>query len=136
MNEMWLLQFYPSSSSSTVVSSSSTDFNMALRALQDWTKWFSDLPLKKDTINTYAKAFVDEEITEEDLSDFSHDLLIQLKVDKIGHRSKILRKAKGSTTATEPHLPTKLFKSDIKLPKITMDTSPSKFRKFLIDWQI
>ena len=130
-----MLQSYPSSSSSTVVSSSSTDFNMALRALQDWTKWFSDLPLKKDTINTYAKAFVEEE-TEEDLSDFSHDLLIQLKVDKIGHRSKILMKAKGSTTATEPHLPTKLFKSDIKLPKITMDTSPSKFRKFLIDWQI
>ena len=115
-----------------VIKLSSGELNMALRTIQDWTSWLSEFPFSEEVINTYAEAFTEEEMTEADLSQFSPEVLTQLKVTKLGHRTKILQKAKS----TESSLSTRVIKSDIKLPHITMNSSSSKFRKFLIDWEI
>ena len=70
-------------------------------------------------------------MTEEDLSELSHELLIEMKISKPGHRTKILKKAK-----TVEEKSTKIIKCDIKLPTITKNSSPSKYRKFMVDWKI
>ena len=104
---------------------------MALRTAQEWNIWLSDLPVTKDILNKYSKEFVDAELTEEDLSELTHELLVEMNITKLGHRTKILKKARATEFTS-----TKVIKSAIKLPSIKMNSSPSKFRKFTIDWAI
>ena len=111
--------------------STSKGLNMALRAIDDWSEWLSFLPASEEVITSYAKSLVDADMTEEDLSELSHELLIEMKISKPGHRTKILKKAKCSEVKS-----TKVMKSDIKLPTLTKNISPSGFRKFVIDWKI
>ena len=105
---------------------------MALRAVKDWSNWLSFLPVTKDVITTYAKEFVNAEMTEDDLSELSHEILARLNITKLGHCTKILKHAKSPQSTTS----TKVVKSDIRLPSLKMNISPSKFRKFVIDWKI
>ena len=107
---------------------------MALRTATDWKVWLSDLPLTEEVISKYAKQFEEAEITEEDLPEFNRELLDELNISKPGHRTKILRKAKDVETSTTAS--TRMIKSDVKLPQVTSNCSPSEFRKFLIDWNI
>lgn len=69
---------------------------MALRAVQEWNIWLSDLPVSEDVLTQYAKQFADAELTEDDLSELTHPLLIEMNISKLGHRTKILKKAKAA----------------------------------------
>ena len=106
---------------------------MALRTVKDWSSWLSDLFTAEES-QQYATSLVESQITEEELSELNHELLKEMNITVTGHRMKILKKAKG--TNAEVPVSTKMIKSDIKLPHITMNCSPSQFRKFLIDWDI
>ena len=107
---------------------------MALKTDEDWETWLSDIILDEDTRTQYATELVESDITKDDLSGLNHEILIEMKITKPGHRTKILKKARtaGPSEATS----TKMIKSDVKLPHISMNSSPSQFRKFLIDWNI
>ena len=65
--------------------STSKGLNMALRAIDDWSEWLSFLPASEEVITSYAKSLVDADMTEEDLSELSHELLIEMKISKPGH---------------------------------------------------
>ena len=110
---------------------------MALRAIKDWTDWLSDLPLSAEDITKYAKELTTAELTEDDLTDLTHEILDRMNISKPGHQIKILKKARLTITQTTSieSSPT-IRKSDIKLPNIAKCCSPSQFRKFLIDWSI
>ena len=108
---------------------------MALRTIEDWSNWLSFLPVNAEVVASYATSLVDGGMTEDDLSELSHDLLMEMNITKPGHRTKILKNAKRIESASSSSS-TKVIKCDIKLPNITMQSSPSKFRKFLIDWKI
>ena len=107
---------------------------MALRTVEDWEAWLSDIIPNEDACTQYATELVDAYITEYDLSELNHEMLIEMTVSKLGYRTKILKKARtaGESEATSA----KMIKSDVKLPHISMNSSPSQFRKFLIDWNI
>ena len=110
-------------------------FNMALRTVEDWTDWLSGIISDKEVSTLYATELVDSAITEEDLSELNHELLIEMKITKPGHRTKILKKAKTTNVQGIPQVQSASTKM-IKLPHITKNCSPSQFRKFLIDWDI
>ena len=105
---------------------------MALRTIKDWISWLSDL-FEIEESRQYATSLVESQITEDELSELSHELLKEMNITVTGHRMKILKKVKGTSTVP---ISTKMVKSDIKLPHINMSCSPSQFRKFLIDWDI
>lgn len=100
---------------------------MALRTVKDWSSWLSDLFTAEES-RQYATSLVESQITEEELSELNHELLKEMNITVTGHRMKILKKAKG--TNAEVPVSTKMIKSDIKLPHITMNCSPSQFRNF------
>ena len=108
---------------------------MALRAVEEWSDWLSDLPLTNEVITKYATEFKKAEMTEYDLTEFTHELLKELNISIPGHRTKILKKARLTSTSSMESS-TIVRKSDIKLPSITKNCSTSEFRKFLIDWDI
>ena len=64
--------------------------------------------------------------------ELTHELLKEVNINKPGHKTKIFKKAIDSKCPS----PTTVTKSDIKLPKISKNCTPSQFRKFLIDWKI
>ena len=105
---------------------------MALRAVNDWKLWLTDLRLENDIISEYANLLIEAEITEDDLSELTHELLKEIRIIKPGHRTKILKKAKTENVSVS----TKVIKTDIKLPHIELNSSLSQFRKFIIDWNI
>ena len=94
---------------------------MALRTLEEWTSWISDLDIDEDIAQKYASNLVESEITEDDLSELSHELLKEMSIIKPGHRTKILKKAKSM----ESSISTKVIKSDVKLPRISLNCSRS-----------
>ena len=105
---------------------------LQLRTTADWARWLSELDFPEETVNKYAKQFFDADITEVVLRELNHEILRELAIDKPGHRMQILQKTKTELV----ELSTKMIKSDIKLPHIKMKSSPSQFRKFIIDWNI
>jgi hypothetical protein len=115
---------------------------MALRAKKDWEDWLSNLPFTDAEKSKYAQYFHDAQMTEDDLTELSHELLVEIHITIPGHRTKILRKAKGVTSHESQNLDVpasssnRHIKSDVKLPQITKNCSPSQFRKLLIDWSI
>ncbi len=110
---------------------------MALRATEFWEEWLSDLPFSPETIKAYAKELHKGEVTKDDLSELNHELLNEVNINILGHRIKILKKAKEETTpVTMSESISRATKSDVKLPSIHKSCSPSQFRKFLVDWNI
>ena len=107
---------------------------MALQTFSDWSNWLSFLSAEESVISEYATYLVQADITEEDLSELNHSLLLEMNITKIGHRTKILKHAKTAQSLSPSS--TKVMKSDIKLPTIAMNISPSVFRKFIMDWEI
>ena len=105
---------------------------MALRTIENWATWLSDIILDEELNKQYATIMVESDFTEDVLSELSHELLLEMNIVKPGHRAKILKKAKTTEVSTS----TKMVKSDVKLPSISKNCSPSQFRKFLIDWDI
>ena len=105
---------------------------MALQTVKDWTTWLTNVSIEHDVALKYAKELYDAEITEEDLSELTHELLKEVNIIKPGHRTKILKKAKESKCSSS----TTVTKSDVKLPNLSKNCTPSQFRKFIVDWNI
>ena len=57
---------------------------MALRTVEDWEAWLSDIIPNEDACTQYATELVDAYITEYDLSELNHEMLIQMTVSKLG----------------------------------------------------
>ena len=99
---------------------------MALQTEPQWKTFFRDLGIDVDAKSTaYAKAFVDNLITDATLPQLDKDTLDELGVDVIGHRLLILKKIKSikpSTTSTKA--------------MVNAEMSLSQFRQFENDWTV
>ena len=110
------------------------DFNMALQTEPQWKSFFTAAGITTAaTLDTYAKAFVDNQFTENRLSQLDKDALTELGITTIGHRLSILHAIKERVSSSRP---TAKASVTAKLTPLSSDMTHPQFRKFLTDWNV
>lgn len=108
---------------------------MALRTKTEWSDWIKDSGLSAEA-EQYGAALAAEAITEEDLPYFDHDLLKSCAIDKYGHRTKIIRKALG-TSRKEVISVINPGNKEIAIPRpsVSKGVTQLEFEQFLYEWK-
>ena len=63
---------------------------MALRTLEHWKNFFTELSFSNEVSTTYANAFVDNEITELSLRGLTRTDLQGIGITKLGHLASVM----------------------------------------------
>ena len=113
---------------------------MALLNDPAWAKDFfkTTVGLSDEKADQYSKIFVDNNITEDTLSELTRDILRELGITVLGDVLNILKKCK--TTSAEPVQHTTNTSAIVKppppkLPVLTMEITMPQWRKFQFDWK-
>ena len=111
---------------------------MALRRTVDmWSTWLDDLGFTDEEKKVYSSALAREAIMKTDLPEFNHELLVSCDIPKYGHRTRIIRKACGSTvqattTSSSAHGSDKACA--IPRPSIHKGATQLEFEQFIHEW--
>ena len=111
---------------------------MALRTAGQWNVWLNDLDLTNDEKTNYSTILENQAITEDDLPSFDHELLRSCKIEKYGHRTRIIRKARGATTQTTSVLNSYATSSKacaIPRPTVQRGVNQLEFQQFVQEWK-
>ena len=111
---------------------------MALRTAGQWNAWLNDLDLTNDEKTNYSTILENQAITEDDLPSFDHELLRSCKIEKYGHRTRIIRKARGATTQTTSVLNSYATSSKacaIPRPTVQRGVNQLEFQQFVQEWK-
>ena len=99
---------------------------MALQTEPQWKSFFTAAGITTAaTLDTYAKAFVDNQVTENSLSQLDKDALTELGITTIGHRLSILHAIKERVSSSRP---TAKASVTAKLTPLSSDMTHPQFR--------
>ena len=112
---------------------------MALRTTEvEWTEIFKAAGIPDESSVRYAKVFVENGLSRNDLADLDKPTLTELTITTLGDQFAILRlgKNEGNVTDTKPSYKNPSASASIKLPSVTSEMTHPQFRKFLVDWKV
>ena len=113
--------------------SSQPIFIMALQTgSDDWQELLTKIGIPADSARTYAKTFVEESITKDNLTMIDREVLKELGVTTMGHTLAILKLAKEQPLTSDS-----LTKDPaVKLPQLHSGMTSQQFQKFRIVWEV
>lgn len=110
---------------------------MALRTAKQWSTWMDSLEFSDTEKSQYSSALANEAITENDLPEFNHELLQLCNVCKYGHRTRLIRKARGSSRPADQKMATLGSTKVCKIPRpsIAKGATQLEFEQFIYEWK-
>ena len=107
--------------------SSQPIFIMVLRTgSDDWQELLTKIGISADSAKTYAKTFVEENITKDSLTMIDWEVLKELGVTTMGHALAILKLAKEQPLTSDSYIKAPA----VKFPQIHSGMTSQQFRKF------
>ena len=102
--------------------------------LGKWTDVFTQAGIAPESAATYAKNFVDENLSQENLAMLDRALLTELGVKTLGDALTIMRLGKSVKVPESSYTVAKAPMA--KPPSLSAEMTQQQFRKFIIDWNV
>ena len=105
-----------------------------IRDEESWKTVLQTYGIPENNAETYAKTFVEQQLTEQELPDLSKDDLKELGITIKAHQIKVLKISKvAETPSTTPEQPTKTT-LPCNMPSFTAEMTSANFRTAQADW--